>query len=106
MSKTVNSLPIPVKRALKKMGADICAARRRRRIPVALMSERASISRITLAKAERGEPGVSMGTYATLLFILGMVDRLADIADISYDTVGMALEEDNLPKRIRAGKNA
>lgn len=93
--------PIPVRRALRKLGHDIRDARRRRRIPVAIMAERASISRMTLNKVEKGEPGVAMGTYATVLFVLGMADRLADLADPRNDDVGLALEEEHLPQRIR-----
>ena len=93
--------PIPVTRALRKLGHDMRDARRRRRIPVVILAERASISRMTLHKAEKGDPGVSMGTYATLLFVLGMVDRLADVADPRHDAVGLELEEEHLPQRIR-----
>lgn len=96
-----SSAPIPVRRALRKLGHDIRDARRRRRIPVATMAERASISRMTLNKVEKGEPGVSLGSYATVLFILGMADRLADLADPRNDAVGLALEEEHLPERIR-----
>jgi DNA-binding XRE family transcriptional regulator len=53
--------PSPVRRALRKLGSDIRDARRRRRIPVAIMAERASISRTTLNKVEKGDEGVSMG---------------------------------------------
>ena len=94
-------LPIPVNRALRKLGQDICDARRRRRIPVAIMAERAFISRTTLNKIEKGESGVSIGNYATVLFILGMIESLGNLADIRNDSVGIALEEENLPKRIR-----
>ena len=94
-------IPIPVKRALRKLGQDIRDARRRRRIPVAIMAQRASISRTTLNKLEKGDPGVSLGIYATVLFALGMVDKLADLADSRHDTVGLELEEEHLPKRIR-----
>jgi transcriptional regulator with XRE-family HTH domain len=96
--------PIPVVRALRKLGQDIRDARRRRRIPVSIMAERASISRMTLHKVERGEPGVSLGAYATVLFILGMADRLADLADPRNDTVGLTLEEEHLPQRIRRAR--
>lgn len=96
-----SKVPIPVDRALRKLGHNIRDARRRRRIPVAILAERASVSRTTLNKVEKGEPGVSMGIYATVLFVLGMVDRLADIADPRHDAVGLELEEENLPKRIR-----
>ena len=97
-------LPIPVKRALRKIGQDICDARRRRRISMALMAERASISRMTLSKVEKGDPSVSFGIYAVILFVLGMTDRFSDIADSRHDKVGLALEEENLPKRIHVKK--
>ncbi|OOG21461.1 hypothetical protein B1C78_16220 [Thioalkalivibrio denitrificans] len=100
-TRTASTLPIPVRRALRKLGEDVRNARRRRRIPVALMAERASISRTTLNKVEKGDPGVSMGTYATVLFVLGLVDRLAGLVDAGADLVGLELEEDRLPKRIR-----
>ena len=92
--------PVPVLRALRKLGHDIRDARRRR-IPVAILAERASISRMTLNKVEKGDPGVSVGTYATILFTLGMSDRFADVADPRHDTVGRELEEEHLPERIR-----
>lgn len=97
-------LPIPVRRALRKLGRDISAARRRRRIPTTIMAERASISRTTLNKVEKGEPGVSLGIYATVLFVLGMHERLAMLADVTTDAVGLDLDEQNLPKRIRRRK--
>ena len=96
--------PIPVARVLRKLGHDIRDARRRRRIPVAILAERASISRMTLNKVEKGDPGVSLGTYATVLFVLGMVDRLADVADPRHDKVGLELEEEHLPERIRLSR--
>jgi hypothetical protein len=65
------------------------------------MADRASISRTTLHKLEKGEPGVSMGSYATVLFVLGMTERLSDLADMKSDSVGIHLEEERLPKRIR-----
>lgn len=99
--RSTGAWPIPVRRALRKFGHNLRDARRRRRIPVAVMAERASISRVTLNKAEKGAPGVSMGTYASLLFVLGMTERLADLADPKNDPVGLELEEEQLPQRIR-----
>lgn len=93
--------PVPVSRALRKLGRDIRDARRRRRIPVTILAERASISRTTLSKVEKGEPGVSAGTYAKVLFTLGMAERLADVADPRHDAIGRELEEEHLPERIR-----
>ena len=94
------SLPIPVQRALRKLGGDFRDARRRRRIPAAVLAERASISRTTLVKVEKGGAGVSFGTYATILFSLGMLDRLSDLADVRHDDLGLMLADESLPKRI------
>ncbi len=103
-SKRDKLLPLPVKRALVKLGEDIRNARRRRRIQTQVMAERASITRSTLHKVERGDPGVSLGIYATVLFSLGMLDRLSQIADAAYDRTGMDLADESLPQRIRHRK--
>ncbi|MCZ0954783.1 MAG: helix-turn-helix domain-containing protein [Rhodospirillaceae bacterium] len=95
------SLPVPVERTLRKLGSDLRDARRRRRIPTRIMAERAGISRTTLNKLEKGDPGVSMGTYATTLFILGLLDRLAELADVRHDELGLDLADELLPQRIR-----
>lgn len=97
----IKSTPIPVKRALKKLGQDLCDARKRRRIPMQLAADRAGISRVTLSKIEKGDEGVSMGAYARIFFILGMIDRLSELADIAVDKLGQGLEAEKLPKRIR-----
>ena len=93
------ALSIPARRALHKLGADIRDARRRRRIPTTIMAERATISRTTLNKVEKGDPGVAAGHYASVLFVLGMADRLGDLADVRMDSVGLVLEEERLPQQ-------
>jgi hypothetical protein len=52
---------------------------------------------MTLNKIEKGDLGVHIGSYATVLFALGLIDRLADLADATHDTVGRELEEEQLP---------
>ncbi len=100
-TRTSVVLPIPVRHALRKLGRDIRDARLRRRIPVAVAADRASISRVTLNKLEKGDPGVALGIYATVLFVLGMADRVADLADVKHDATGLQLQEQLLPQRIR-----
>lgn len=94
-------LSAPVIRSLRLLGEDIKNARRRRRIQTTLLAERAGISRITLGKIEKGDPSVSMGGYASVLFSLGLIKQLEKIAHSNHDIVGRELEEDRLPKRIR-----
>jgi hypothetical protein len=61
---------------------------------------------MTLLKVEKGDPGVAMGTYATVLFVLGLSDRLAEVADAAHDRTGLQLEEEHLPQRIRTKRRA
>ena len=69
---------------------------------MAVMADRSSISVVTLRKLEQGHPGVSVGTLANVLYATGMVDRFSDLADVRNDTIGLGLEEELLPKRIRS----
>jgi cytoskeletal protein RodZ len=97
-------IPIPAARALKKLGEDLKNARKRRRITTKLAAERASISRTTLTKIEKGDAGVSIGAYVKVLFILGLISRLADMVDIAFDKLGQVLETEHLPQRVRHKK--
>jgi len=65
------------------------------------MAERARFSRTTLYKIERGDPGVSMGNYATALFVLGLHHDISELADRRRDGLGLDLLEERLPKRVR-----
>jgi DNA-binding XRE family transcriptional regulator len=97
-------LHIPVRRALKKLGKDIKEARIRRCITISMMAERAGVTAITIAKVEKGDPSVSLGICATVIFILGMIDKLGDLLDLSSDVIGRQLAEEQLPKRVRLPK--
>ena len=90
-----------VRRTLRKLGLDIRDARRRRRLPTAVVAERAFTSRPTLGRIEAGDPSVGIGIYAAVLHALGLLGGLGQVADPSRDTTGLAISADNLPQRIR-----
>jgi transcriptional regulator with XRE-family HTH domain len=90
-----------VRRTLRKLGADIQDARRRRRLPMAVVAQRAFTSRSTLQRIEAGDANVGIGIYAAVLQALGLLDGLGDIADIGRDSFGRALASAELPKRVR-----
>ncbi len=94
-------LTVGTTRALKKLGADLKAARLRRRLPAALVASRARTTRPTLARIEAGDPHVSIGIYASVLNSLGLLDGLVLLADATVDVVGRNLEEARLPQRAR-----
>lgn len=90
-----------VRRTLRKLGADIRDARRRRRLPMEVVAERAFTSRSTLQRIEAGDAAVGIGIYASVLQALGLLDGLGEIADIARDSVGQALASADLPRRVR-----
>jgi transcriptional regulator with XRE-family HTH domain len=92
---------MPVTHALRKLGRDLAVARRKRGISTSDMASRLFVSRDTLWRLERGDPSVSIGTLATVAFVLQLHERLAGLAGPEKDTLGLALEEQRLPKRIR-----
>ena len=49
-----------------------------------------------------GDPSVSIASYATVLYVLGMADRLDDLAAPKNDPVGLQLEEENLRRAFVA----
>ena len=99
--RPLSPIPIPVKTALRKLGQDLRHARVRRRITMELMSQRASISRTTLTKVEKGDPSVALGVYASVIFVLGMLSNLVTLFDTTKYELGRLLEEEHLPKRVR-----
>ncbi len=100
MPRKTPILPITTRRELATLGTDLQHARRRRRLTTMMVAERAQITRPTLLRVERGDPGVSLGVYATVLWVLGFGDRISRLAAADTDTVGLSLEAERLPKRV------
>jgi hypothetical protein len=87
MSKT-GSIPLPAGHALRKLGRDLALARRKRGISTSDMAARLFVSR-------------ALGTLATTTFVLGLHDRLANLAAPASDELALSLDERRLPQRIR-----
>src|SRR5437899_3994997 len=96
----IASIPLPVQRALRKLGGDLALARRKRGISTADMAARLFVSRDTLWRLERGDPTVAMGTLSTAAFVLQLHDRLGNLAAPASDALALSLDERRLPKRI------
>jgi hypothetical protein len=64
------------------------------------MAQRAFIDRRILARVERGDPGVSMAIYATVLFVLGLAEPLGELASPANDRVGQTLSDEALTTRV------
>ncbi|HEY3852857.1 MAG TPA: helix-turn-helix domain-containing protein [Verrucomicrobiae bacterium] len=93
-------MPLPATHALRKLGRDLALARRKRGISTSDMASRLFVSRDTLWRLERGDPTVALGTLATAIFILGLHERLANLAAPERDELGLVLGDRYVPKRI------
>lgn len=97
-SKKAILLPKQLK-IMTTLGENIKMARLRRKLTAEQVAERAGISRRTLVSVEKGSPGVAMGNYLQVLFVLGLADDFLKIA--SDDILGRKLQDANLtsPKK-------
>jgi transcriptional regulator with XRE-family HTH domain len=89
-------LPSAAARALLALGTHLRLARKRRRESLAAFAERMQVSVPTLQKMEKGDPTVSIGVYASALWLIGRVQFLAAIADPATDETALLLELHNL----------
>ena len=89
-----------VARELSGLGERLRLARLRRGFAASTVAVRAGIARATLARAERGDAAVALGTYARILHVIGLA---ADIGLLARDDeLGRKLQDLNLPQRQRA----
>ena len=99
-------IPMPVSRAITKLGRDLSLARRRRRLSQASFAERMGTSLATLKRLENGDPRVAVELVARALHVLGEIGRIDKLLDTSEDAIGLALMDEQLPKSVRARKSS
>ena len=91
-----------LKKILEELGENLKLARLRRKLSAEQVAERANISRPTLLSIEKGVPGVAMGAYAQVLFVLGLEKDLLKLA--VDDALGRKLQDAELVVKERAPK--
>jgi ribosome-binding protein aMBF1 (putative translation factor) len=99
-------MPLPVSRAVTKLGEDINRARRRRRMTQQSLAERIGASITTIKRMESGDPRIPMHFVARTLYVFGEIDRLSQLLDSGQDAIGLNLMDDQLPKRIRTSRKS
>jgi len=95
-------VPLPVQRAIEKLGNDLALARRRRRISQQSLATRIGASVSTVKRMEKGDMRVPLHFIARSLHIFGELDRLVSLLDSANDEIGLTLADEALPKRIRS----
>lgn len=94
-------VPLPVERAIRKLGSDLSLARRRRHISQASLAERTGASISTIRRIEQGDLRVPIHFIARALHLFGELDGLSKLLDTARDEIGLTLMDENLPQRIR-----
>ncbi len=79
------------KKMLEVFGENMKLARKRRRLTMVQVAERADISRNTLYLIEKGSPGVSLGAVFNVLRTLGLENDILKLA--ADDELGRRLQD-------------
>ncbi len=102
--KVALPVPVPVSRALSKLGGDLNRARRRRNLTQMEVATRIGASLSTVKRLESGDLRVPLHFLARMLFLFGELDRLGNLLDTAQDDIGLTLMDDRLPQRVRISK--
>ncbi len=94
-------IPLPVERALARLGENISLARRRRHMSQQMLAERIGASLNTVRRMEQGFAGMALQHVARALQVFGELDKLESLLDTPQDSVGLTLMDEALPQRVR-----
>ena len=94
-------MPPAASAALRKIGADLATARKRRKQSLRAWAVRLDVSVPTLMKMEKGDAAVSIGVYTTALWIIGRHEALAVVADPKEDVAALENEVSAATQRYR-----
>lgn len=99
-----NAYPEDVRMQLRLYGERMKTARVRRRWSKRELAARTGVERRTVARLENGEPGVGLGVFLSVLWVLGLWDTIRDVAAPEADKAGVFLEQQRQPKRVRQAR--
>jgi len=89
-------MPRALSQNLALMGEQIMLARKRRHLSMQDVADRATVTRLTVSRVEKGDPSVAMGIYARVLYALNLENDIRLIA--ANDPLGRALQDAELKK--------
>jgi transcriptional regulator with XRE-family HTH domain len=98
---TKKTLPVQATERIKELGYRVRLARTRRGMSIAEVAAKAGINRNTLNALELGKPGIGLGAYITVLWVLGLDKTLDAVAHPDADIHGKTLEASRRPARVR-----
>lgn len=90
-------MPRALAQQLQLTGEQIMLARKRRHLSMQDIADRATVTRLTVSKVEHGDPSVSMGIYARVLYALNLEKDLSLLA--ADDALGRQLQDAELTRK-------
>lgn len=98
-SYSAKTLP-SVLEEIKHLGSYIRIARKRRQKTMAEVAERLNLGYQTVVRIEKGDPGVAMAAYMSVLWLLELDRQFTAAVHPDHDITGKALELSRLPERV------
>lgn len=89
---------------IRQTGRNLRIARKRRQKTIAEVAEMIGVSASTIKRLEAGDPSVKFAIYLALLEVFQLEDTTR-FADPESDVIGITLEKQRLPQRIRNKKD-
>lgn len=98
-------LPHPVEASLKNLGANLRTARLRRNLTLKNIADKIGVDRRTVSEAEKGNPSTTIAVYASILWVLDLLNQFDELALPEKDAVGQTLALAREPLRARVKKD-
>lgn len=95
----MTGIPVEVAAQASAIGSRVAVARRLQRHTAAGLAQMAGVSRDSVSRLERGDPGVSLGVLLKVCAALGLPPL--DVADPLATEAGRAAALAALPQRVR-----
>ena len=96
--------PYPVEQAIRRLGANLRAARLRRNLTIAEVAEKIGTGSRAVSDAEKGKVSTGTVVYVALLWVYDLLEPMHDLADPAFDEEGLALSLSRERARARGGK--
>lgn len=102
--KCTKGLPAPMAEILRRLGGNLAAARKRRRMRQEDAAKLAGCTRQTIARIESGDPAVSMGAWMNFVWVLRLEKEFAGLCAPERDAAGIWLDVESRTRlqRVRA----
>lgn len=94
-----------VRSFIMQVGRNLKTARKRRQKTIREVAEMVGASVSTIQRLEKGDPAVKFSIYLSIAEVFQMSDTMSFAAPES-DMIGLALEKQRMPQRVRSKKVA